>query len=45
MLWDMTGLELSDLLTRRTQTRQAAFSGGGGAMLAGTTTGFGAANA
>jgi hypothetical protein len=41
----MTGLELSDLITRRGQRRSAAFSGGGGAMLAGTTTGFGAANA
>jgi hypothetical protein len=41
----MTGLELSDLLTRRTQTRQAAFSGGGGAMVTAGQTGFGAVNA
>ena len=41
----MTGLELSDLITRRAQTRRAAFSGGGGAMVTAGRTGFGAANA
>jgi hypothetical protein len=35
----------SELVDRRAARRSADFSGGGGAMLTGTTTGFGAANA
>lgn len=41
----MSGYELSDLITKRGQKRSARFSGGGGALMSGTTTGFGAANA
>ena len=37
--------ESEDLLSGRRETRAARFMGGGGAMLTGTTTGFGAANA
>ena len=42
---DLSGVELAELLDRRGARRTADFSGGGGAMLTGTTTGFGAANA
>ena len=41
----LSGYELSDLITKRGQKRSARFSGGGGALMSGTTTGFGAANA
>jgi hypothetical protein len=41
----LSGYELSDLLSRRGQRRSARFGGGGGAMMLGTRTGFGAANA
>ena len=41
----LTGYELSDLISKRRGRRTARFSGGGGAILSGTTTGFGAANA
>lgn len=37
--------DASDLLERRSRTRVAEFAGGGGAMVSGATTGFGAANA
>lgn len=37
--------DLSDTLTRRAATRSAEFRGGGGAMVVGTRTGFGAGNA
>ena len=40
-----SGQEVSRDIERRAQTRTAEFRGGGGAMLAGTTTGFGAVNA
>ena len=39
-----SGLELSDLITKREETRKAEFRGGGGAMITQSTTGFGAAN-
>ncbi len=39
-----SGLELSDLITKRELTRKAEFRGGGGAMITQSTTGFGAAN-
>jgi len=42
---DLSGVELKELLKRRGARRTADFMGGGGAMLAGTATGFGAANA
>ena len=42
---DLSGVELAELLDRRGARRTADFSGGGGAMLTGTTTGFGAASA
>jgi len=42
---ELSGVELAELLDRRGARRTADFSGGGGAMLTGTTTGFGAANA
>lgn len=41
----LSGVELNELIDRRATRRSADFSGGGGAMLSGTTTGFGAANA
>ena len=41
----LSGYELSDIISRRREGRSARFSGGGGAMVSGTTTGFGAANA
>tara|TARA_B100000470_G_C19771332_1_gene383158 strand:+ start:296 stop:1507 length:1212 start_codon:yes stop_codon:yes gene_type:complete len=41
----LSGVELNELIDRRATRRSADFSGGGGAMLTGTTTGFGAANA
>jgi hypothetical protein len=41
----LSGVELNELIDRRASRRSADFSGGGGAMLTGTTTGFGAANA
>jgi hypothetical protein len=41
----LSGVELNELIDRRASRRSADFSGGGGAMLSGTTTGFGAANA
>ena len=37
--------DATDLLRRRQETRAAEFQGAGGALLSGTTTGFGAANA
>ena len=37
--------DIEDVIEKRKQTRLAGMSGGGGAMLAGTQTGFGAANA
>ena len=37
--------DLSETLTRRAAERSAKFRGGGGAMVVGTRTGFGAANA
>ena len=37
--------DLVETIERRATGRSARFSGGGGAMLSGTTTGFGAANA
>ena len=41
----LSGFELSDILERRRGTRAAEFAGGGGAMITGSSTGFGAANA
>lgn len=41
----VTGLELADLLARRKGRRISEFAGGGGAMITGSSTGFGAANA
>jgi hypothetical protein len=41
----ISGVELNQLIDRRAARRTSDFSGGGGAMLSGTTTGFGAANA
>jgi hypothetical protein len=40
----LSGFELSDMLERRRATRAADFAGGGGAIITGSTTGFGAAN-
>jgi len=40
----LSGFELSDMLEHRRATRAADFAGGGGAMITGSTTGFGAAN-
>jgi hypothetical protein len=37
-------LDAADALERRRGTRAAEFAGGGGAMITGSTTGFGAAN-
>jgi hypothetical protein len=37
--------EAEDLLSKRLETRSARFMGGGGAIVSGATTGFGAANA
>ena len=42
---DKLGVELRESLDRRLGRRVADFSGGGGGMVSGTTTGFGAANA
>jgi hypothetical protein len=41
----MSGVELNELIDRRAARRSADFSGGGGAVLGGKTTGFGATNA
>ena len=41
----LSGVELNELLDRRAERRTSDFSGGGGAVLGGKTTGFGAANA
>ena len=40
-----SGQELEDALERRAEERRAEFAGGGGAMVSGTVTGFGSANA
>jgi hypothetical protein len=37
--------DLAETIERRATGRSARFSGGGGALMSGTTTGFGAANA
>ncbi len=38
-------IDLAEIIDRRATERSARFSGGGGALMSGTTTGFGAANA
>ena len=43
--FDLDDNDLSETIERRAIGRSAKFSGGGGALLSGTTTGFGAANA
>ena len=43
--FDLDDNDLSETIDRRATERTAKFSGGGGALLSGTTTGFGAANA
>jgi hypothetical protein len=43
--FDLDNNDLSETIDRRATGRTAKFSGGGGALLSGTTTGFGAANA
>jgi len=43
--FDLDDNDLSETIDRRATGRTAKFSGGGGALLSGTTTGFGAANA
>jgi len=43
--FDLDDNDLSETIERRATGRSAKFSGGGGALLSGTTTGFGAANA
>ena len=42
---DLDDSDLSEMIERRATGRSARFSGSGGALLSGTTTGFGAANA
>lgn len=41
----LTRFEIEDILTKRAERRASTFAGGGGALLSGATTGFGAANA
>ena len=41
----LTRFEIEDILTKRAERRASTFGGGGGALMSGSTTGFGAANA
>ena len=40
-----TGQELADMIAARKARRASDFAGGGGALMSGSATGFGAANA